>query len=108
MDTGATLSLTSEMTLKELWPDMSFSATTVTLCSYSGETIPVLGSIDTELRYKGQRACLTLLVVRGTGPSLIGKNWMECLKIYGLMLIVLIRKWYIKCCKSLILFFKMN
>ena len=48
--------------------------------SYSGEVIPVLGSTDTEVRYKGQRACLTLLAVRGTGPSLVGRNWLECLK----------------------------
>ena len=82
VDTGAALSLISETAFKELWPDRSISATTVTLCSYSGETIPVLGSVDTEVRYKGQRACLTLLVVRGTGPSLVGRNWLECLKIH--------------------------
>ena len=81
VDTGAALSLISEMTFKELWPDKSVSTTTVTLCSNSGETIPVLGSIDTEVRYKGQRACLTLLV-RGIGPSLVGRNWLECLKIH--------------------------
>ena len=82
VDTGAALSLISEMTFKEWWPDRSVSATTVTLCSYSGETIPVLGSVDTEVRYKDQRACLTLLVVRGTGLSLVRRNWLECHKIH--------------------------
>ena len=82
VDTGAALSLISETTFKELRLDRSVSATIVTLCSYSGETIPVLGSIDTEVRYKGQRACLTLFVVRGTGPTLVRRNWLECLKIH--------------------------
>ena len=52
------------------------------LCSYSGETIPVLGMIDTKVRYKGQRACLTLFAVRGTGPSLVRRNWSEYHKIH--------------------------
>ena len=82
VDTGAALALISETMFKELWPDRSFSATSVILCSNSGETIPVLGSIDTEVRYKGQRAYLTLFVVKGTGPSLVGRNWLQCLKIY--------------------------
>ena len=69
------------MMFKE-WPDRSVSATKLTVCSYSGEIIPVLGSIDMEVRYKSQKACLTLLVVRGTGPSLVRRNWLECLKIH--------------------------
>ena len=52
-DTGPALSLISETMFKELWPDSSVSATVVILCSYSGEAIPVWGSSDTEVRYKG-------------------------------------------------------
>ena len=50
VDTGAALSLISEMMFKELWLDRSVSATTAILCSYSGEAIPTLGSIDTEVQ----------------------------------------------------------
>ena len=78
----AALSVFFEPIWKELWPDRSLYATTVNPCSYSVEATPVLGSIDTEVRYKCQTACLTLLVVRGVEPTLVGWNWLGCLKIH--------------------------
>ena len=46
-----------------------YPAITVTLRSYSGETIPVLGSIDTEVRHKDQKASVfhTGLILGGGG-----------------------------------------
>ena len=67
--------------LKQCCARQECFCTIVNLCSYIGEAIPVLGSIDTEVRYNGQRACLTLLLVRGTGPSLVRRKWLDCLKI---------------------------
>ena len=52
LDTGALLSLMSENTFKELWPDRSLSPSQVRLCSYLGESIPVLGSVDVTVTYK--------------------------------------------------------
>ena len=46
LDTGASKSLMSESILRELWPGKNLSPTQVSLCSYSGEPIPVLGSVD--------------------------------------------------------------
>ena len=45
LDTGALLSLMSESTFRELWPERNLSPSQVRLCSYSGEPIPVLGSV---------------------------------------------------------------
>ena len=42
VDTGAALSLASEATFKELWPDRCQATANIRLCSYSGEAIPVL------------------------------------------------------------------
>lgn len=44
VDTGASLSLVSESTFKKQWPKEKLSPSKAKLCSYSGESIPVLGS----------------------------------------------------------------
>ena len=44
IDTGASLSIMSEQEFLNLWPERSVVATDVTLHSYSGECIPVVGS----------------------------------------------------------------
>ena len=37
----------------------------------------VLGSIDMTVTYKEQSACIPLLVVKYSGPSLLGRNWLQ-------------------------------
>ena len=81
VDTGAALSIVSEATFKELWPDKSPSSSNVRLCSYSGEAIPVVGSMDVNINYKGQAAQLPLVVVKGEGPNLLGRNWLEQIRL---------------------------
>ena len=77
IDTGASLSIMSEQEFLNLWPERSVVATDVTLHSYSGECIPVVGSIDVCVSYKGQKITLPLVIVRGVGPSLLGRNWLQ-------------------------------
>lgn len=42
----------------------------------------MLGSVEMEVRYKDQRAKLPLLIVKGAGPSLLGRNWLGSLKLH--------------------------
>ena len=81
LDTGAAFSLISEETDKELWPDCQLSATHVRLKTYSGEAIPVLGSREVEVKYKDQVARLPLIIVKGVGTSLLGRNWLQTLRL---------------------------
>ncbi len=81
IDTGATLSLMAETMFRQLWPRRSLNVTTVRLCSYSKEPITVLGSVNVNTSYKGQTAQLPLLVVKGKGPTLLGRNWLEELQL---------------------------
>ena len=60
---------------KELAP------TTIHLRAYSGEAIEVLGSIDVNVTYKEQSACVPLLVVKHKGPSLLGHDWLQKFKL---------------------------
>ena len=54
IDTGATLSLMSEAIFIKLWPERSPDHSSVQLCSYSGETIPVVGQTEVTIRYNEQ------------------------------------------------------
>ena len=57
------------------------SPTGITLRSYSGESIPVLGCVDVNVKYGGQKANLPLVVVKRQGPSLLGRNWLCHLRL---------------------------
>ena len=48
---------------------------------YSGERIPVLGSLEVEVEYESQMATLPLLVVKGNRPCLLGRNWMAVIRL---------------------------
>ena len=77
IDTGATMSVTSETTFNQLWPGRCLSATDVRLCSYTKDPISVLGFVEVKILYHKQTANLPLLVVEDRGPSLLGRNWLN-------------------------------
>ena len=77
IDTGAGLSLVSEATYREKCPDETLEQSSKKSYSYSGEAIPVLGSMTVCVTYKSQVATLPLLMVKGEGPSFFGKNWLS-------------------------------
>ena len=97
VDTGAALSIISEETLQQLWPDWQLTPTQVRLQSYSGEAIQVLGSKMVQVQYKHQVARLPLLVVKGAGPSPFGRNLLDWtgMKFTGCKAVV-----YMICCRS--------
>lgn len=76
VDTGASVTIMSESKFYNLWPGRSLDKTEVRLQSYSKETIPVLGSTQVSVCYDNQVAQLPLIVVKGTGPTLLGRNWL--------------------------------
>ena len=77
LDTGAAMSLISETTKKELFPTVNLRHSEVVLKTYTSEKITVLGEMDVDVKYEDQENTLTLLVIKGPGPSLIGRNWMS-------------------------------
>ena len=78
VDTGATLSLMSETTFRTLWPRRSLVASEVRLRSYTKDPIPVIGQCNVNIVYNDQTAeQLPLIIVKGAGPSLFGRNWLN-------------------------------
>ena len=81
IDTGATLSLMSEAIFIKLWPERSPDHSSVQLCSYSGEKIPVAGQTEVTIRYKEQEVRVPLIIGKGEGPSLFGRNWLQQVRL---------------------------
>lgn len=79
LDTGASLSVIGKETYrlifgKDRQPDP-------TLHQYNGQDLPVVGAVDVHVYYEGQTATLPLVVVKGQGASLFGRNWLEQIRV---------------------------
>ena len=83
VDTGATLSVISESTYSRVWGDTPppLATSAAKLRTYTGEEIPVKGALEVEVSHASQRKKLSLIVTRGDGPSLLGRNWLAELQI---------------------------
>lgn len=74
VDTGAVVSLVSEGTFRQLWPEKEIKKSVVRLCTYLGESLPILGELEVAVALEGQVNVLPLLVLKGKGPSLLGRK----------------------------------
>ena len=83
VDTGASVSVASETSLKtSLGVDkLDLQPSEVSLRTYTGESLPVLGTLEVRVGYGTQEVTLPLVVVQGEGPSLFGRNWMEVIRL---------------------------
>ena len=82
VDTGASMSLMPVSTFKTLWPRRGLQQSDVRLRTYSKNPIPVVGSCVVVVEYNGQTASQMLLViVEGSGPTLMGRNWLEKIRL---------------------------
>ena len=83
VDTGATLSVISEATYRETWgtEQPALSRSRAKLKTYTGEEIPVMGVVEVMVRHHGQERKLSLIVTKGNGPSLLGRDWLTELRL---------------------------
>ena len=82
VDTGAAVSLAPESILKSLPPGLKLQPSRAVLKTYTGTPIPVKGTVSVDVNY-GQQQCrsLPLLIVEGSGPSLMGRDWLRVVKL---------------------------
>ena len=84
LDTGASYSLISEQTYQSIWPEKDgpgLKESSVKLHTYTGEQVEVVGHITVSVYCDNQTVELPLLVVKGKGPSLFGRNWLNKIKL---------------------------
>jgi len=83
LDTGAgkCISIISEETYQRLFKEIPLMPSTAKLHAYTGDPIQVCGQFNVDVKYKQQSATLPLTMVKGTGPSLLGRNWLAKIRL---------------------------
>jgi len=81
IDTGATVSVINHEVYQQHLSHIPLKHSQYVLNSYSNNNVPVLGQIDVVVNYEGQEAVLPLVITSGNKVSLLGRNWMRCVKL---------------------------
>ena len=81
IDTGSAVTVVSERTWKKWNLDVKLRNTRVLLRTYTGDPISVVGEAKVAVSYNQQLSTLVLYVVKGTGPSLLGRDWLRHIKL---------------------------
>ncbi|XP_064479179.1 uncharacterized protein LOC135392394 [Ornithodoros turicata] len=83
VDSGCAYTLISEETYTATWIKKPpwLGPVEVGLQTWSGEPMKLKGSVEVRVRWKSKDYLLPLLVVKGTGCSLLGRNWFQPLNI---------------------------
>ena len=81
LDTGASVTvIPEEMWEKELG-SVPLVESSVTLKSYSGHAIPEVGETTVHVQYQTQQVNLPIVVTKGKGLALMGRDWLSKLKL---------------------------
>ena len=81
IDTGASISLVSWATYRQLFKDKRMEESCLQLKTYGGQSLKVVGSLMANVCHGNQTAQLPLVVVEGHGPSLLGRDWLAKLRL---------------------------
>ena len=81
IDTGSTRTLVNERVYQQYLSKCKLQNVNVNLKCYNGETIPLLGQTNVSVSYNGKVFNLPLLVVKGNKPSLLGRDWLNVIKL---------------------------
>ena len=81
LDTGASVSLISEQEYNQWCDAPALEKSPVILRTYTGENLSILGTITVIATYNSQTNTLPLLVVKGEGPNLMGRDWLAKFRV---------------------------
>lgn len=74
VDTGAAVSVISEKLYKRRFKKAKLRPTNCVLRTYSKQSLRLRGSIAVKVKCNGNTHTLNLLVVKGNGPALLGRD----------------------------------
>ena len=81
VDTGSAVSIISNKTWRSHFPDTELEESNLTLTTYTDEKMKVLGVMKVKVQYEDQGSTLRLFVVKGAGPSLLGREWLNHIRL---------------------------
>ena len=80
LDTGAAVSIIPETLYNKILTKRHLTRTRP-LRSYSGDKLDLLGELQVSVKYGAQTITLPLVVVKGSKVPLLGRNWLEHIKL---------------------------
>ena len=83
IDTGASVTIMGLKTWKKLNNNKSLEPTKLRLKSYMGNSIHVIGQTKVPVQLDSLWWELPLIVVDGDSPTLLGRNWLQHMKLPG-------------------------
>ena len=82
VDTGAAVSILSEKEFRKKFQSSRLEPSSLALKTYTGERMKVLGTFQGKVCYLDQGPFnLSMIVVGGDGPCLMGRNWLEVIRL---------------------------
>ena len=81
VDTGAAVSLISEEEYRSTFSSYELRKSEVKLKTYMAESMNIVGEFSVLVEYENKEYTLPLLVVKGSGPALLGRNWLGQIKL---------------------------
>ena len=84
VDTGAGVSIISEKTYKNTWKESQappIKPAKIRLRTYTGEEVVAVGRLHVKVKYGQEQKNLSLVVTQGKGPSLLGRDWLTCMRL---------------------------
>ena len=81
IDTGAAISIMSSTEYSNYLAHVKLLPCETRLKTYTGEAVETVGEIVVKVAYGNQLKELPLVIVQGQGPSLLGRNWLNALKL---------------------------
>lgn len=81
VDTGSGFSLISRKTWKKHFPSAELARSNLGLRTYTSQPVKVLGQMSVEVSYGSYEGTLTLHVVGGSCPSLLGRDWLQNIQL---------------------------
>lgn len=81
VDTGATVSVISEKLYKRRLKKVQLMPTNCVLRTYSKQSLRLRGKISVKVKCNGNSHKFNLLVVKGSGSTLMGRDWIKKFKL---------------------------
>ena len=81
LDTGASCSIINESTYEQLKSNIKLTAPQSVLRAYTGHKKPGLGEAMVDVRYGTSEWWLPVIVTKGSGPNLLGRDWLSHIQL---------------------------
>ncbi len=81
VDTGAATTVIAENLYNTHFSNIKLKPCSYVLSGYSGNKVPVAGMISVDVKYENQNKTLPIVVVQGERKALLGRNWMEEIRL---------------------------